>query len=76
MTHSKEKFFLGLFFVVIFLYALNPFKESDSFYHLKTGELIWQTKQIPHSDVFSLTAEGAPWVAHEWLAEPLFFGFF
>ena len=63
-----------LAFGAILLYAANPFSESDSFYHLKTGELIWETRSIPQSDPFSYTAEGRPWVPHEWLAQLLFYG--
>lgn len=63
-----------LFAVTVFAYCFNRLKESDAFYHLKTGQLIWQTHAIPHADVFSYIAAGAPWVAHEWLAQLLFYG--
>jgi hypothetical protein len=62
-----------LFFAAIFLFSVNPFKESDSFYHLKAGQVIWETHAIPHADIFSYTAFGAPWFAHEWLAEVIFY---
>ncbi len=71
----SSKFWLpGLFLVLIFCYAYRPLAESDSFYHLKVGELIWQTGEMPHSDVFSYTASGSFWVPHEWLAELIFYG--
>lgn len=63
-----------LFFAAVALSAFQQIRESDSFYHLKAGELIWQTKQVPHADVFSYTAAGAMWVTHEWLAELIFYG--
>ena len=61
---------------LIFFYSFNAIQESDSFYHLKTGQVIWESKSVPHSDIFSLTAPGAPWVTHEWLAELLFYAVF
>jgi hypothetical protein len=73
---SWSKTLLCISLAVIFVNSFNPFKESDSFYHIKTGEVIWQTKQIPQSDIFSLIAYGAPWVTHEWLAEVIFYFIF
>ncbi|HEY4525970.1 MAG TPA: hypothetical protein VJL32_02650 [Candidatus Paceibacterota bacterium] len=64
----------ALFLALIFSYAYRPLEDSDSFYHLKVGELIWQTQQIPQGDVFSYTAPGSFWVIHEWLAELIFYG--
>ena len=70
---NLEKGLLVLFLGLVFVYSCNQLKESDAFYHLKTGELIWETKSIPHFDVFSYTATGAPWITHEWLAELIFY---
>ncbi len=70
----SQKLLLILFLGLIFLYSVNQLKESDTFYHLKTGQFIWETKSIPHSDIFSYTALGRPWVTHEWLAEVIFYG--
>ncbi|MGA2264104.1 MAG: hypothetical protein ABSH28_22055, partial [Acidobacteriota bacterium] len=39
----------------------------DIWWHLKTGEWIWQQHRIPRIDPFSFTAAGKPWIAHEWL---------
>ena len=50
------------------------FADPDLWWHLKTGELIWTTHHIPSTDVFSYTAAGHPWVAHEWLSEALMYG--
>lgn len=58
----------------IFFLAFNAIDESDVFYHIKTGELLWQTGTLPARDVFSSSAQGAPWVLHEWLAELAFYG--
>lgn len=70
---NLEKGLLVIFLGLVFIYSCNQLKESDAFYHLKTGELIWETKSIPHFDVFSYTATGASWVTHEWLAELIFY---
>jgi tetratricopeptide (TPR) repeat protein len=41
--------------------------DPDSWWHLKTGELIWQTRSIPRSDPFSYVLAGRPWTSFEWL---------
>ncbi len=68
-----QKFLLFLFLSIVFLYSFNQLKESDAFYHLKTGQVIFETKGIPHYDIFSYTAGGAEWITHEWLAELIFY---
>ena len=72
-TRCWNTAFIILFLAAIFLFSFNPFKESDSFYHIKTGQVIWETHSIPHADIFSYTAPGAPWIVHEWLAEIIFY---
>ncbi len=69
-----QKVLLVLFLFVVFLYCFNQLNNPDTFYDLRAGQLIWQTKQIPHADVFSFTALGAQWIPHEWLAQLIFYG--
>lgn len=69
-----EKLPLGLFVLTVFTYCFNALKESDVFYHLAAGKLIWEAGAIPYVDQFSYLAEGAPWVAHEWLSQLLAYG--
>lgn len=42
--------------------------DGDTFLHIRIGQWIWQQGVVPTTDVFSYTAAGQPWVAHEWLA--------
>src|SRR5258708_2794352 len=52
--------------------ALAP-TDPDYWWHTRTGQLIAQTGAIPHVDVYSFTAAGQPWIAHEWLTELIFY---
>lgn len=45
--------------------------DGDTWSHLKTGEWILAHSAIPRADPFSHSMPGAPWTAHEWLAEIL-----
>lgn len=50
-----------------FLLALEKISESDTFWHLKTGEWILAHGAVPHTDPFSATVHGKPWLDWEWL---------
>jgi hypothetical protein len=43
--------------------------DPDFFTHLRTGQLIVETGQIPTTDPFSFTWAGQSWTLHEWLSE-------
>ena len=43
--------------------------DPDFFTHVRTGQLIVETGQIPTTDPFSFTWAGQPWTLHEWLSE-------
>jgi tetratricopeptide (TPR) repeat protein len=50
-----------------FLLALEKITESDTFWHLKTGEWILSHGSIPRTDPFSATIYGKSWLDWEWL---------
>jgi hypothetical protein len=50
-----------------FLLALEKISESDTFWHLKTGEWIISHGAVPRADPFSATVNGKPWLDWEWL---------
>jgi hypothetical protein len=55
----------GSIFVLNFLGSTDP----DFWWHLRTGQYIFDTRSIPQQDIYSYTALGKPWVTHEWLSE-------
>ncbi len=56
-------------FGALFRLAAQPQVDADLGWHLRTGQLIWETGAIPHSDPYSFTVNGQPWITHEWLSE-------
>lgn len=44
--------------------------------HIKIGEIIWQTKSIPKTNLISFTATDFPFINHHWLSELVFLGLF
>lgn len=43
--------------------------DSDTGWHIRTGEWILQNGRIPATDLFSFTKFGQPWFAWEWLSD-------
>jgi hypothetical protein len=56
-------------FGALFGLAAQPQVDADLGWHLRTGQLIWETRAIPHSDPYSFTKNGQPWITDEWLSE-------
>jgi fumarate reductase subunit D len=44
-------------------------RDSDTLWHITTGDWILSHGAVPTVDTFSFSAAGRPWVAHEWLSE-------
>lgn len=79
MDRDKRTFllFVVIFFVFSALFAAQKIISFDDWWHLKTGEWIWQHKAVPYVDPFSYTFQGAEWIDYEWLFQavvyPIYF---
>jgi hypothetical protein len=60
----------------IFALATRPATDPDLWWHLRTGQLTIQTHHISHTDPYSFTRAGQPWIDHEWLSEVLMYGMY
>ncbi|MHB1004410.1 MAG: hypothetical protein ACYC3S_02065 [Chloroflexota bacterium] len=60
-------------FLIAFALAAQPRIDVDLGWHLRTGQIIWETGAIPHADPFSYTVSGQPWITHEWLSEVIMY---
>lgn len=60
-------------FLAIFMLFLKPPNDPDLFWHLRYGEEILKTHQIPYEDQFSFTMSGYQWADSYWLSEVLFY---
>ncbi len=58
---SFRNLVLTLTFLAIFAMGLHPSIDTDTWWQLRTGELIAQQGAIPSTDTFSFTREGQPW---------------
>ena len=71
---SVPRLFILVLFGAIFTMAVKPPVDTDTWWHLAAGRLMWQTGQIPRRDVFSHTAFGKTWIDHSWLAQLILYG--
>lgn len=69
LSLEQHTVIITLAFLCLFAANFMAPTDPDYWWHLRTGQLIAETGAVPHEDVFSYTAPGKPWVAHEWLAE-------
>ncbi|MDX2174967.1 MAG: hypothetical protein SF028_00695 [Candidatus Sumerlaeia bacterium] len=66
-----------LFTAAILSVALVPIRaDNDCWWHVKTGQFLWQAGELPKHDVFNYLAEGYEWHNHEWLAQLWFHAMF
>jgi len=65
--------FLILIAIVVMTLATGVVKDPDFWWHLRTGQLIFDTGTIPKADMFSFSVSGKEWITHEWLSELLIF---
>ncbi len=73
---TTKRTFLAVVFLGIVALSARSVSDPDVWWHLKTGQLIAQTRTVPHVDSFSFTRAGYPWVAHEWLTELFIYGIY
>jgi hypothetical protein len=64
----------GLLAVLAVLTVRSRFDDSDMWWHLKMGEIIWTTHTIPLADIFSYTTNHQSSIPQEWLAQVTIYG--
>jgi hypothetical protein len=60
--------FFGFVGLIGFL-GKNALADADTLWHIKSGIAMLEKGAILTQDIFSHTAHGKDWIAHEWLAE-------
>ncbi len=58
---------VAAFLALTFLLGVFPLKDTDFWWHLRTGDLIRQTGQVPRTDIYTFTLPpGSPWIDLHW----------
>ncbi|MEW6457225.1 MAG: hypothetical protein AB1410_11000 [Acidobacteriota bacterium] len=76
--HSRRLIIFALFWGFLFLslkFYMDP-SDPDIYRHLKVGEIIYKSRAIPETELFTYAEEGSKWIHYSWLSEILFYIFF
>lgn len=70
MRHlTIERLTLWILFILLFTLATRVPVDTDTWWHLRSGDSILEEGKIPKSDSFSHTKNGDEWIDHSWLAQ-------
>ncbi len=69
----KLLLFLPFIYLIVLLFQVDLGMVEDLGRHLKMGEIVWSTHQIPNINLFSWRAENFQIVNHEWLTQVIFY---
>jgi len=73
---QTRRVFVAILALGLFTMAARSITAQDVWWHLRTGQLILQNHSLFHTDPYSFTRFGQPWINHEWLSEILLFGLY
>ena len=68
--------FVGVLALGLFTMAGRGVIDPDVWWHLRTGQLMMQNHALFHTDPYSFTRFGEPWVNHECLSQILLFNLY
>ncbi len=62
---------ISLLLILVFVFSLHTLTSinQDIGRHLALGEVIWETKEVPKTNLFSYTNQDFPFINHHWLGE-------
>lgn len=70
---TEDDLLPGLIFIVLGLLAMVTPAQNDTFWHLRSGQQMWETGTFLVTEPFSHTAHGAALQNHWWLSQLVFF---
>jgi hypothetical protein len=73
---STERLMVLILLLSIFSMASQEITDPDVWWHLRTGQLICETRSIPRQDPFSHSIPSRPWITHEWLTEIMLYSIY
>ncbi len=61
-----------IYFLLFVMGAPLTLRDPDVLWHIRSGQLILQTRSFPVVDAWSYTETGKPWLAKEWLSQVIY----
>ena len=69
-----ERLALGILFILLFAMAVRIPLDTDTWWHLRSGEMIVNDAEIPKTDTFSHTRLGDDWIDQSWASQIILYG--
>jgi len=66
---TMPRLIIAIAFISLFAMAVRAAADSDMWWHLRSGQLMVESRTLLLSDPFSHTRAGQPWINHGWLAQ-------
>jgi hypothetical protein len=73
---TLPRLLVTILFVAIFTMAVRVPADTDTWWHVRSGQYIVENLTIPTTDPFSHTQAGQLWIDHGWLAQALWYGLY
>lgn len=68
--------FVAITLIAIFTMSVRVPISPDMWWHLRCGQVQWETRSVIKEDLFSHTALGMPWVNQSWLPQIVMYGLY
>ena len=65
-----------LTFIMIFAMSTRIPVDTDTWWHVRSGETMLNTRSILMTDPFSFTKQGEPWIDHSWGSQLIMYAFY
>src|SRR5258708_14024131 len=75
-TLSTQRLAIVILFILLFAMAVRIPVDTDTWWHLRSGEYILANRAVPASEPFSLTRLKQPWVDHSWGSQLIMVAFY
>jgi hypothetical protein len=75
-TLTTPRLLVAIVFIAIFTMAVRVPADTDTWWHLRSGQYIVENQTIPMTDPFSHTKAGQLWIDHGWLAQVFWYGLY
>ncbi len=69
-----QRLMVAILFILLFVMAVRVPIDTDTWWHIRSGEYMVENKEIPRTDPFSYTRYGQDWIDHSWGAQLVIYG--
>ncbi len=73
---DTRRLVVAILFVALFAMAVRAPADTDTWWHLKAGQVTLESGSILQTDLFSHTRYGSRWVNHSWLSQVMLYWLF